>query len=145
MRGFGRRILRQPRLAQTLDLLVPKFKIALIAVLIGEDCFVPLPRRDRLGSTGNGREVNPRCTEMVGSIMSLRSVLSRARMRSSSAPASLEYPTTSEARIAAIFRLSLMARPSAAGEISTEARPEALLIHVKPGAGTSAATGLSTP
>ena len=45
--------------------------------------------------------------------MSLRSVLSRARMRSSSAPAGWEYPTTSEQRIAAIFRVSLMALPSA--------------------------------
>jgi hypothetical protein len=52
----------------------------------------------------------------VGSIMSLRSVLSRARMRSSSAPAGWEYPTKSEQRIAAIFRVSPMALPSAVAQ-----------------------------
>ena len=37
---------------------------------------------------------------------------SRARIRSSSAPASLLYPTTSAARMAASFRVSAMAVPS---------------------------------
>ena len=51
----------------------------------------------------------PWWTAMVGSIRSLRSARSRAKVRSSSAPASRLYPTTSAARIAAIFRVSLMA------------------------------------
>src|SRR5476649_1706509 len=51
---------------------------------------------------------------MVGSIRSLRSALSRARMRSSSAPARRLYPTTSEQSIAASFRISVIARPSPA-------------------------------
>jgi hypothetical protein len=42
----------------------------------------------------------------------LRSARSRARVRSSSEPASLLYPTTSAARIAASFRVSAMAAPS---------------------------------
>jgi len=42
---------------------------------------------------------------------SLRSALSRAKVRSSSALASRLKPTTSAARIAAIFRVSLMERP----------------------------------
>ena len=47
-----------------------------------------------------------------GSIRSLRSARSRASVRSSSEPASLLYPTTSAARIAASFRVSAMAVPS---------------------------------
>ena len=43
---------------------------------------------------------------MVGSIRSLRSARSRASVRSSSEPASLLYPTTSDASIAASFRVS---------------------------------------
>jgi hypothetical protein len=50
----------------------------------------------------------PLCTAMVGSIRSLRSARSRASMRSSSAPASRLYPTTSAASIAASFRVSAM-------------------------------------
>src|SRR5579863_739984 len=46
---------------------------------------------------------------MAGSIRSLRSPRSRDSVRSSSAPASRLYPTTSETRIAAIFRVSLIA------------------------------------
>ena len=45
----------------------------------------------------------PLCTEIVGSIRSLRSGRSRARVRSSSAPASRLRPTTSATRIAASF------------------------------------------
>ena len=41
---------------------------------------------------------------------SLRSARVRASVRSSSAPASREYPTTSAARVAAIFRVSLIPR-----------------------------------
>src|ERR1700727_1766520 len=55
---------------------------------------------------------------MVGSIRSLRSALNRARVRSSSAPARRLNPTTSAARIAAIFRVSVIARPSAAVRIA---------------------------
>src|SRR5271169_4804099 len=50
----------------------------------------------------------PLCTEIVGSIRSLRSARRRARVRSSSAPVSRLNPTTSAARIAASFRFSLM-------------------------------------
>src|SRR6516225_7588020 len=46
---------------------------------------------------------------MIGSIKSLRSVRSRARIRSSSAPVSRENPTTSDTKIAASFRVSLTA------------------------------------
>src|SRR6516164_8645440 len=46
---------------------------------------------------------------MVGSIRSLRSVRSRARIRSSSAPVSRENPTTSDTKIAASFRVSVTA------------------------------------
>src|SRR4249919_907776 len=49
---------------------------------------------------------------MAGSIKSLRNPRSRARVRSSSAPASLLYPTTSAARMAASFRVSAIAVPS---------------------------------
>src|SRR5271167_4191315 len=45
---------------------------------------------------------------MVGSTRSLRSARSRANVRSSSEPASLLYPTTSDTRIAASLRVSAM-------------------------------------
>ena len=53
----------------------------------------------------------PLCTAIVGSIRSLRSARSRARIRSSSEPASLLYPTTSDTKIAASFRVSATAVP----------------------------------
>src|SRR5580692_9882020 len=49
---------------------------------------------------------------MAGSIRSLRRARRRASVRSSSEPASLLYPTTSAARMAASFRVSAMAVPS---------------------------------
>src|SRR4249920_2867054 len=54
----------------------------------------------------------PLCTAMVGSIRSLRSARSLARVRSSSEPASLLYPAKSAARMAASLRVSAMAVPS---------------------------------
>jgi hypothetical protein len=53
--------------------------------------------------------MRPLCTPTVGSTKSLRSALSRASVRSSSAPARRLNPTTSAARIAASFRVSVMA------------------------------------
>ena len=50
----------------------------------------------------------PVCTATVGSIRSLRSARSRASVLSSSMPASRLYPTTSAARIAASFRVSVI-------------------------------------
>ena len=50
----------------------------------------------------------PLCTAIVGSIRSLRRARRRASVRSSSALASRLYPTTSAARIAASFRVSVM-------------------------------------
>src|SRR5438034_1590805 len=50
----------------------------------------------------------PLCTAMVGSIRSLRSARSRANVRSSSAPVSRLNPTTSAARIAASFLVSVI-------------------------------------
>ena len=58
----------------------------------------------------------PLCTEIVGSMRSLLSALSRASVRSSSAPASRLKPTTSAARIATILRFSAMS-PSAGAEL----------------------------
>ena len=55
---------------------------------------------------------------MAGSIRSLRSPCSRARVRSSSAPTSLLYPATSAARMAASFRVSAMAAPSLYARLS---------------------------
>src|SRR6185436_7566939 len=49
---------------------------------------------------------------MMGSNRSLRSARSLASVRSSSAPASLLYPATSAARMAASFQVSAMACPS---------------------------------
>ena len=49
---------------------------------------------------------------MVGSIRSLQRARRRASVRSSSEPASLLYPATSAARMAASFRVSAMAVPS---------------------------------
>ncbi len=51
----------------------------------------------------------PLWTAIIGSIRSLRSARSRASMRSSSEPASRLYPTTSDTRIAASFRVSTTA------------------------------------
>jgi hypothetical protein len=51
----------------------------------------------------------PLFTVMVGSIRSLRSARSRANIRSSSAPARRLYPTTSDTKIAASFRVSTTA------------------------------------
>src|SRR5271165_2593999 len=48
----------------------------------------------------------PLCTEIVGSMRSLRSALSRASVRSSSAPVRRLNPTTSAARTAASLRVS---------------------------------------
>jgi hypothetical protein len=45
-------------------------------------------------------------------------------MRSSSAPASRLEPTTSETNITAIFRVSLIARPFAELQLSTNTHPE---------------------
>src|SRR5271165_1238865 len=53
---------------------------------------------------------------MAGSIRSLRRPRRRASVRSSSAPASRLYPTTSATRIAASFRLSPIAPLSAFGD-----------------------------
>src|SRR5262250_1204332 len=53
----------------------------------------------------------PLWTATVGSIRSLRSARSLARVRSSSAPASRLNPTTSAARIAASFLDSVMPGP----------------------------------
>jgi hypothetical protein len=53
------------------------------------------------------------------SIRSLRSARSLARVRSSSEPASLLYPATSAARMAASFRVSAMAAPFTTRETST--------------------------
>src|SRR4029077_834720 len=55
---------------------------------------------------------------MAGSIRSLRSPRSRANVRSSSDPASLLYPATSAARIAASFRVSAMAALSPQGRVA---------------------------
>src|SRR6478672_9121397 len=55
---------------------------------------------------------------MAGSIRSLRNPRSRARVRSSSEPASLLYPTTSAARMAASFRVSAMAALSPQGRVA---------------------------
>ncbi len=63
----------------------------------------------------------PLCTAMVGSITSLRSALSRAKVRSSSLPVSRLKPTTSAARIAASFRFPVM-HPSTAFQTSTVTR-----------------------
>jgi hypothetical protein len=68
----------------------------------------------------------PWCTAMVGSIRSLRRVRRRARIRSSSAPASREYPTTSDTKIAASLRVSptalafqpVTAKPKSGDQIS---------------------------
>src|SRR5277367_6619461 len=57
---------------------------------------------------------------MAGSIRSLLKPRSRDKVRSSSAPASRLYPTTSATRIAAIFRVSLMERPHASCKIAQE-------------------------
>src|SRR5271156_5656333 len=57
-------------------------------------------------SIAGALDTRPLCTAMVGSMRSLRKALSRARVRSSSAPASRLKPTTSAARIATIFRVS---------------------------------------
>ena len=48
----------------------------------------------------------PLCAATVGSMRSLRNARSRASVPSSSAPAMRLKPTTSAARIAAIFRVS---------------------------------------
>ena len=50
----------------------------------------------------------PLWTAIIGSNRSLRSARSRASIRSSSEPASLLYPTTSDTSIAASFRVSGM-------------------------------------
>ena len=63
----------------------------------------------------------PLWTAIIGSIRSLRSARSRANIRSSSEPASLLYPTTSDTKIAASFRVSATA-PSARYHSSIECR-----------------------
>jgi hypothetical protein len=64
--------------------------------------------------------MRPWWSAMVGSMRSLRSALRRARVLSSSAPASRLYPTTSATRIAASFRVSLIAHPPGVMRHSTK-------------------------
>ena len=64
----------------------------------------------------------PLCTEIVGSMRSLRSARRRASVRSSSAPVIRLNQTTSAARIAASLRVAVI-RPSAAAQPSTTIPP----------------------
>ena len=101
---------------ESLNLTRPALRERLMQLYLGLEPFAEVPSvLGSLRETGLRTAIlsngSPKMLEaLVGSMRSLRSARSRASVRSSSAPASRLQPTTSAARIAAIFRVSAIPR-----------------------------------